>query len=108
MKCLYCKDNEINREEYGLSKCNKCKSLYFFKNKSDKIREITFFTTIDNKYSYRVDHNFENCKTIIYNLTIDGEFINMKIIFNADLFDLTPHNAQSFFKNKLKLYQLFS
>lgn len=108
MKCLYCDDSYIDRKSKGLPKCNKCKVLYFFNEKTHKIREVVFFVNINDEFSYRVDHNIEDNKTLIYSITIEGKYVKMKVIFSTELFNITPHNAEKFFRNKLKLYQLFS
>jgi len=108
MKCLYCEDGSVAREKIGLPKCNKCKALYYYNNRSDELREIIFFVTVNDKDNYRIDHNFEDNSTLIYEISVEGKYIKMKIVFKSERFNLTPYNAQSFFKNKLKLYQLFS
>lgn len=108
MKCFYCNNGKVDRGNRGLPKCNKCEALYYFESKSDQIREVIFFVIIDDEHSYRIDHRFEDNRTLIYKISIEGKYVRMKVIFSADLFDINPHNAEHFFKNKLKLYQLFS
>lgn len=109
MKCFYCSNSKIDRKRRGIPRCDECGCHYLFNNKNtNQVREIIFFVNIDEKDSYRVDNSFEDNTTRIYKISMDGKYIKMKIIFSTELFDITPHNADHFFKKKLKLYQLFS
>lgn len=107
MNCIYCNNGFVNRKKRSLPRCNKCKAIYYINDDTQKIREIIFFATVNNS-EYRIDHKFEDNITIIYEISIEGKFVKMKPVLSTEILNVNPLNADHFFKNKLKLYQLFS